>query len=82
MADEEAKKYLIAAKGFSANGVTVAEGDYLTDQFDDQTVKVLKGMGRIVETDTPPSKKRGKKEDADTGAAGPGAGGLPGLPGT
>lgn len=90
MADE-AKKYLVAAKGFSANGVTMAEGEYLTNQFDEQTVKVLKGMERLVETDVAPgdddqeeldlpgAKKRGKGKGDDTVAGG--GSGLPGLPG-
>jgi hypothetical protein len=89
MADEDKVVYLVAAKGFSANGATLAEGEYVSDQFDAQTIKVLKGMGRLVETDVPPGaadepeldlpnvKKRGKKVDVgDTGN------GLPGLPGT
>ena len=47
-------KYFRATSGFSANGVSMQEGEYLTDQFDPQTVKVLLDMKRLEETDTPP----------------------------
>lgn len=75
MSDETEKpKFLVAPKGFSANGITVAAGEYESGKFDAQTTKVLIGMGRYVPTDEPdeaPTKKKGKAADA----------GLPGLPG-
>ena len=77
--------YLVAARGFSANGVTMNAGDYLTDQFDAQTVKLLKGMGRLVETETAPGDDegiktaKGKKTDTNRAVGLPG--GLPGVPG-
>jgi len=84
MSDEKTK-YLVATKGFSANGVTMAAGEYLTDQFDEQTVKVLKGMNRLTETDVAPGdlddaikSAKGKKTDTNRAVGLPG--GLPGAP--
>ncbi len=83
MSNTEKETFLIAAKGFSANGVSMEEGEYLSNQFDEQTAKVLLRMGRLVETDVPPgdepkmtaAEKRAAKAAAATG-------GLPGMPGT
>lgn len=75
-------KYLRATKGFSANGVTMQAGEYLSDQFDPQTVKVLVGLERLEETTVPPESvddevtdKKGKNRAVGL------PGGLPGAPG-
>lgn len=44
MSDEK----LVAAKGFSANGVTMQAGEEHTDQYDAQTVKQLVTMRRLI----------------------------------
>lgn len=80
----EKQTYLVATRGFSANGVSMQAGEYLTDQFDTQTVKVLKGMGRLEETEIAP----GEADPVDVVDAGKPAknravglpGGLPGAP--
>jgi hypothetical protein len=78
---------LYAAKGFSANGVTMEAGQLLDDQFDAQTVKTLVGMGRLVtappETDEDDEGAKAAKTAAgvEKKAAKTAATGLPGLPG-
>jgi hypothetical protein len=42
-------KILRAARGFSANGIDVIEGEDVTGKFDGQVLTVLKFMGRVVE---------------------------------
>jgi hypothetical protein len=49
MSEEETK--LVAAKGFSANGVSMFAGQPHKGQFDAQTVKVLRSLGRLVPDD-------------------------------
>lgn len=74
---EEVTKYLVAPRGFSADGKSMAAGEYLTDQFDDQMVKVLVGMGRLIETTEAPEKVKPAKGDKTNRAVGL-PGGLPG----
>lgn len=81
---KEKTTYLVAARGFSADGKTMTAGEYLTDQFDAQTVKVLVSMGRLVETDAAPGDDdaavtgKGKKTGDNRAVGLPG--GLPGGP--
>ncbi len=80
-------KVLVAAKGFSANGVSVQTGEVIGDQFDAQVVKVLKSMGRVIEVDADEVEEevvpKGKQERVVTGKADAPAApaGLPGVNG-
>lgn len=86
MTDE--KKVLVAAKGFSANGVTMEAGQVSDGKFDPQTEKLLKSMGRLIELDADEVEEepapKGKQARVVTGASdapqAP-AGGLPGVNG-
>lgn len=81
---EKTPTYLVASCGFAANGVVMRAGDYVTDQFDPQTIKLLKDMKRLVETDVAPGddapviEKKGKNRAVDLPGGLPG--GLPGAP--
>ncbi len=73
---------LVAATGFSANGVAMKAGEELTDQFDPQTVKVLVGMKRLVEVEATPAPVDPAPADDGKSAGKNRAVGLPGgLPG-
>lgn len=74
---EEVKTYLVAPRGFSADGKSMEPGEYLTDQFDPQMVKVLVGMGRLVETTEAPETIKPTKGEKTNRAVGL-PGGLPG----
>ncbi len=81
---------LIAAKGFSANGVSMQAGQPHVDQFDAQTVAVLVKLGRLVsapaeeaddEIVTKGKKNRAVLPGTGEGAGAPAGGGLPGVGG-
>lgn len=93
MSDEK----LVAAKGFSANGVTMQAGEEHTDQYDAQTVKQLVALRRLVPasdyepaaepaSELAPAAPTGKQNravnpGAGEGASAPAGGGLPGVNG-
>lgn len=86
---------LVAAKGFSANGVSMQAGQEHTDQYDAQTVKQLVALRRLVPASEfepapepapePAAAPTGKVNRAVNPGAGEGAsapaGGLPGVGG-